>query len=630
MSRIHAQPDWMPAVAGYEVHRLIASGSQAKVYLARNTTLDRLEAIKVLVGEVARRSVESRFQSEARILAANDHPHIVRIYSAGRTDDGDPYIAMEYMRGGSAAAYVPSPQPITSERVARIGSDVSSALAWLHDKNILHRDIKPANVLLDEHGQAKLGDLGLSKELLVSDNSDDLGGTLAYAAPERLLGQPSSIASDIYSLGATLWALALGRVPVLVGADSALETVPDPLATVIRKAMATEPSERFGSAKDLSQALDDAGEAIGGGHELTTSWVGFPDEPTRTLAGDKIGTAADAIGPVHPTDGAGGRERRRAMGRVLENRALWAAAAAIAVTGVLLTSLYLAGVREPEPLVSVPRVSGDLKNGRIILETRGLEVLTVGLPERGYPNDASEALYTDPPAETRVERGSRVVLYFKRSDLGGTWGPPRQTQSCKDGCVGLPFPTFNSLVDTPIYGDEKNFVTARLATTESEVAAAPYENEVAVSPGDEIDLRIWINNGGNEPGGDDGYRNRATGVRVGLDATNLGSYLQGAMGIIGWINAENTDPLEVFDSVRLRSTVPTSLRYVRGSAVLHRVGNGELAGDAALKERVSDEIMSEDGVEVHSNSADAGEWWASYSQLGFITVRFEVLGIPNE
>jgi serine/threonine protein kinase len=172
----------------YEILALIGAGGMGEVYKARDTRLDRVVALKRLKGEH-----NSRFQQEARAIAALNHPHICQIY-----DVGPDYLVLEYIEGG------PLKGPLPAADAERIALQIAGALEAAHSKNILHRDLKPGNILLTAAGP-KLLDFGLAKLVADSDETRTIGvsGTPLYMSPEQAEGHTLDARSDIFSFGLT-------------------------------------------------------------------------------------------------------------------------------------------------------------------------------------------------------------------------------------------------------------------------------------------------------------------------------------------------------------------------------------------------------------------------------------------
>jgi hypothetical protein len=197
----------------FRVVRLIGRGGMGDVYEAQDESLERAVAIKVI--RAARNSSpddHARLVHEARAQARINHPHVVQIYYVGLEPDC-PFLAMELVRGTTLAERIRQ-SPLTFRDVVRISLQIIEALRRAAEMEIVHADIKPSNILLDETGSAKLSDFGLAQRNLSHDRrAAGLTGTPRYMAPELLGGGRSSVASDMYALGITLYELTLGRYP---------------------------------------------------------------------------------------------------------------------------------------------------------------------------------------------------------------------------------------------------------------------------------------------------------------------------------------------------------------------------------------------------------------------------------
>ena len=202
----------------YQILGLLSDGAMGRVYKARQTSLDRIVALKVLNRSLARNpEAHARFLREAKLTARLSHPNIVQVIDAGIVS-GLPYFVMEYVEGESIEDRLARHQTFDEKTAVAIVLEVSEALRHTHRRGLVHRDIKPANVILSDEGYVKLIDLGLAR--LTSDNawtSADTGlvvGTPDYISPEQARGQTDvDIRSDIYSLGATLYRMVTGRLP---------------------------------------------------------------------------------------------------------------------------------------------------------------------------------------------------------------------------------------------------------------------------------------------------------------------------------------------------------------------------------------------------------------------------------
>lgn len=252
----------------FELVRRIGEGGMASVYEARQISLGRVVALKLFTG-TARLDPEARerFVQEARIASSLVHDHVVPIHGMG-WDSDHPFICMRWMEGGSLAEKTGRLSPT---ELARIGAQVSKAVAHAHSLGILHRDIKPANILLDQSNQAFLADFGLA--MAAGSAGQATEGTLAYLSPERVENPslPHGALEDVYAIGLAMLETALGNNPfarpsasgtmtaITAGTFPPLEgTVPgfpEELAEVIQKAVATSPADRYQSAAALAEDL---------------------------------------------------------------------------------------------------------------------------------------------------------------------------------------------------------------------------------------------------------------------------------------------------------------------------------------------------------------------------------------
>ncbi len=271
----------------YEILRPLGRGATGAVFLARERTLDRFVAIKVLRPDLAT-DTESRerFRREARCAAQLSHPSILPLYAFGEV--GDPpsglvlwYLVLGYVPGASLAARLRIEGRLTCAEAHRILTELAEALDCAHRHGVVHRDIKPANILLDdESGHAMLADFGISKIQGATDPltlTGEVVGTPAYMSPEQALGEREvDERSDIYSLGAVGYAMLAGREP-FAGASSAqllsprlrpdpvplrsvAPSVPEDLADVVMRCLARDRALRWQSARELKEAL---GRAVG-------------------------------------------------------------------------------------------------------------------------------------------------------------------------------------------------------------------------------------------------------------------------------------------------------------------------------------------------------------------------------
>lgn len=261
------------SLGDYELLEEIARGGMGAVYRARQASLNRLVAVKVMLAPQSPAAAR-RFRREAEVAASLSHPSIVSIYEVGE-HEGQSYFSMELIEGHTLAE-LSRDQPLPARRAAQLLEAVAGAIQFAHGRHLLHRDLKPSNVLVDSSGVPRVTDFGLAKR---ADGDADLTlagqvlGTPNFMPPEQAeaTGQPSTVAGDVYSLGAILYQLLTGRAPFL--AESVMQTlrlvvetdpvpprllnpnVPRDLETVCLKCLEKDPRRRYASAQDLADEL---------------------------------------------------------------------------------------------------------------------------------------------------------------------------------------------------------------------------------------------------------------------------------------------------------------------------------------------------------------------------------------
>jgi serine/threonine protein kinase/WD40 repeat protein len=266
----------------YEILQEVARGGMGVVYKARQRSLNRIVAIKmILAGPLARQSELDRFKAEAETAARLQHPNIVAIHEVGEFE-GQPFFSMEYVEGQSLAQLAHN-EPLPAKRAAAYLKTIAEAVAYAHSKGVLHRDLKPSNILLDQNDQPRITDFGLAKRLDDSELSSfnlqltltgQVLGSPNFMPPEQATGDRKSIgpASDVYSLGAILYQLLTGRPPFmaetlpltlrLVSETDAISprllnpSVPQDLETICLKCLEKSAAKRYGTARELVEELN--------------------------------------------------------------------------------------------------------------------------------------------------------------------------------------------------------------------------------------------------------------------------------------------------------------------------------------------------------------------------------------
>jgi eukaryotic-like serine/threonine-protein kinase len=239
----------------YEILALIGAGGMGEVYRACDTRLKRIVAVKRLKSKHS-----TRFEQEARAIAALNHPNICQIF-----DIGPDYLVLEYIEGAPLAG----PAPVA--KAIRLAKQIAEALDAAHRKGVIHRDLKPANILVTTEGAVKLLDFGLAKQIADADETLTLEGTVvgtaAYISPEQAAGKRIDTRSDIFSFGAVLYELLSGRrafsgensastMAAILHKEPAPLDAPPALQQIVKRCLAKAPGERFQTMAEVVTALE--------------------------------------------------------------------------------------------------------------------------------------------------------------------------------------------------------------------------------------------------------------------------------------------------------------------------------------------------------------------------------------
>ncbi|MFC6899916.1 protein kinase [Nonomuraea dietziae] len=267
---------------GYRVLDTAGQGGFGVVYKAYQERLDRVVALKVLTVDRVDQRTMRRFQRELQLTGRlTGHPNVVTVFDTGTTRAGKPYIAMEFFENGSLRDRVRAQGPLPLADVLRTGVKLAAALAAVHEAGVLHGDIKPQNILVSRYGEPAIADFGVARVVDSSEMSvTSQAFTPLHAAPEVVSGQPHSVASDVYSLGSTLYHLLAGQPAFHSPTDPSiaplmfrvLSSEPPPInrpdvpsiaTEAILRAMAKTPGERYESAWAFARRLREVQEALG-------------------------------------------------------------------------------------------------------------------------------------------------------------------------------------------------------------------------------------------------------------------------------------------------------------------------------------------------------------------------------
>ncbi|MCD2443918.1 serine/threonine protein kinase [Agromyces sp. SYSU K20354] len=286
-------PSTPPNLPGFEFVRVLGSGGFADVFLYEQNMPRRLVAVKVLLAGVVNDDTRQMFQAEANLMAQlSSHPSILTVYQASVAADGRPYLVMEYCSATIGQRYRATQLPIAE--VLSIGVRVSSAVETAHQQGVLHRDIKPSNILTTAFGHPVLSDFGIAATLGQVESSDTVGLSIPWSAPEVLHDEVSgTVASEVWSLGATVYSLLAGRSPFeITGGDNGTaalmariakakvpptgrDDVPPNLEAVLARAMSRDPGARQASALEFIRDL-----------QSVEAELGLPQTPIEVVVDD--------------------------------------------------------------------------------------------------------------------------------------------------------------------------------------------------------------------------------------------------------------------------------------------------------------------------------------------------------
>lgn len=287
----------------------VGSGGFGRVYRAEQPAFGRTVAVKVLDGRMDDDATRRRFERECRAIGTvSDHPHVVPMYDAGTTANGQPYLVMAFTRRGTLAHRIAAAGPIPWPEASAIAVKLAAALHFAHGKGLLHRDIKPGNVLVSDYGEPMLADFGIAQfQDAGRTATSSVAVTLSHAAPELLNSGAPSVASDVYALASTLFSMLAGTPPFSrPGEDSVLPMlsriasapvpdlrrhgIPGPVAEAIEAGLAKDPALRPVNALAFGQLVQQAQARCGmpatalplADLEVRTGAVPPPPAPTPT------------------------------------------------------------------------------------------------------------------------------------------------------------------------------------------------------------------------------------------------------------------------------------------------------------------------------------------------------------
>lgn len=427
----------------YRIVRQIGRGGMADVYLARDLILDGEEvAVKVLRTNYQTDQIAiQRFQREARAMAELDHPNIVRISDIGE-EDGQQYLAMEYVNGLDLKRYIKENAPLSNDVAVRIMGQILLAMRMAHTRGIVHRDLKPQNVILTSNGVAKVTDFGIAVAFAETSltQTNSMLGSVHYLSPEQARGSKATIQSDIYAMGIILFEMLTGRIPY--DGDSAVTialqhfqkpipsvreenaNVPQALENVVLKATAKKLNERYQSVAEMYADL------------ASSLSVERRNEPRVVLAGNKVDTKTLpklSQANVDSKSQSNNEVKQKAFKEV-ENKQKERVTSQskppikpkkgirtrykVLIVAILLTIVAIGLMLFNSPrTVTVPDVVGRSREEAVeMIEVAGLEV---GEIKNEATNDFSEGIVvkTTPGANTSRRQGSKIDIVVATAAL---------------------------------------------------------------------------------------------------------------------------------------------------------------------------------------------------------------------
>ncbi|TQK18036.1 serine/threonine-protein kinase [Microbacterium sp. SLBN-154] len=414
----------------YRVDEIIGRGGMATVYRGEDLTLGRQVAIKILDRDLADdNAFRTRFRLEAQAASRMANPAIVRVYDAGEDSESGvdgvtrpvPFIVMELVRGRLLKDIIAA-GPVPVSDAVRYVDGILEALEYSHRAGVVHRDIKPGNVMVTDAGQVKVMDFGIARA--VSDSSSTVAettqilGTAAYFSPEQAKGEPVDARADLYSTGVVLYELLTGRQPFRGDSPVAVayqhvsetpltpsevvETVPRALDTVVLRALAKDPFQRYQDAAGFREALD----ATIDGKAPSKRQVGAL---TSELYGPNPRAAAETARSLRQLSTDTTMKRTQAGPPVAW---IWAGVALLAV--LLISVLFWAVTIQPSNEVPssariVPDVSG-MTYERAVVELEGEDLVPSQITEPSVDVPEGAVIRTDPASGVSVSPGQDVLV----------------------------------------------------------------------------------------------------------------------------------------------------------------------------------------------------------------------------
>ncbi|WP_431920684.1 Stk1 family PASTA domain-containing Ser/Thr kinase [Nonomuraea jabiensis] len=432
----------------YELDGVVGRGGMAEVYRARDIRLDRIVAIKTLRSDLARdHTFQARFRREAQSAASLNHPAVVAVYDTGEdTTDGTPvpYIVMEYVDGRTLRDLLRQDRRLLPERAVELVDGILRALDYSHRGGIVHRDIKPANVMITRAGDVKVMDFGIARAMADSaatmTQTAQVIGTAQYLSPEQARGERVDARSDIYSTGCLLYELLTGQPPFTGDSPVAIayqhvreepippsqidRDIPPWADAIVLKAMAKDPAHRYQSAGEMRADIQRAMSGMPTDAQ-TMAMNGNFNQGTRMMTATQAaqGPATQRTTAVPPYEydddggggGRGGRRRASGGGNNAVKTALWIIVPLLIIGAFIGVGYSVFGSKNTptDTQVTIPSLaSQERAYAEEQLKNLGLTVQVV--QESSDDVDKGSVIKTDPPENTKVDKGSPVKLVVSK------------------------------------------------------------------------------------------------------------------------------------------------------------------------------------------------------------------------
>ncbi|MEO6200767.1 MAG: serine/threonine-protein kinase [Cryobacterium sp.] len=396
-------PSAPPVLPGFSYLRVLGSGGFADVFLYEQNMPRRQVAVKVLLAAVVNDQVRQLFQAEANVMAQlSSHPSILTVFQASLSADGRPYLVMEYCSGALGQRY--RDEPLSVPDALRIGIKIASAVETAHRAGILHRDIKPSNILVTAYGHPVLSDFGIAATLGEAESSDAIGLSIPWSAPEVLLDDVSgSIASEVWSLGATIYSLLAGRSPFeqpgVDNGSAALMSriskgkapaigradIPARLELILARAMSRRPDARQRTVLELIRELQSVEADLGLAQtplevamdDWAASPLSDPADKTRVSGVNSIDPQATRRRRKQPAaaehrtplghSASSGSSQTRIHRKSKTHLTMWALiASSVLVVGLAATAASLLVRQANAGIPAVSQVDGRLDSGTVV------------------------------------------------------------------------------------------------------------------------------------------------------------------------------------------------------------------------------------------------------------------------